>query len=288
LDYDESEATMKAKRTQRLTLRRTLCGMLLVLCAFRPASAHPAAPSFTAKAMSGETFTKESVRGSVLLLQFWTTWCPHCREDQPALDNISSEFAVQGLVVLAVNVHEPEADVRQYLRERPRFCPIVLTQDTDLVAKYSPHSFPLYVVFDRDGNMAGTQNGAGGEEFLRQLLRRAGLKSGTADAVESRSGNSPPGQSVMPGKMIVLAPPRAPHLQTRTPQLATVFVLSSGERLETHDYMLTADSVRVTLGDQRRTITMSALDVKATLAANHERGIDLKFPASRHEIFLGP
>ena len=91
----------------------------------------------------------------------------------------------------------------------------------------------------------------------------------------------------MPGKMTVLAPQRVPHLETRTPQLATVFVLSSGERLETHEYVLTADSVRVTLGDQRRTIAMRAVDVKATLAANHERGIDLKFPTGRHEIFLG-
>ena len=202
------------------------------------------------------------------------------------MDSVSSEFAAQGLVVLAVDVQEPEATVRQYLRERPRSCPIVLTQDTDLVAKYKPHSFPFYVVFDRDGNVAGTQSGGGGEESLRHLIRRAGLTSGSADPTETRAENSPSGQTVVAGKMIVLPGSRQAFVQTPTPQAATVFVLSSGERLETHQYMLTADSVRVTLAGQQRTIAMSALDMKATLAANHERGIDLKIPASRHEIFL--
>ena len=277
---------MTAERAYSTTFRRMLYGMLLVICALRLASAREGAPSFTAKTLSGETFTNQSIRGSVVLLQFWTTWCPVCREDQPAVDSISSEFSAQGLVVLAVDVHEPEATVRQYLRERPRSCPIVLTQDTDLVAKYQPHSFPFYVALDRDGNVAGTQSGGGGQESLRHLLRRAGLTSGPADRTETSAENSAPGQTAAAGKMIVLQGSRQAYAKTPTPQAATVFVLSSGERLETHEYVLTADSVRVTLAGQPRTIAMSALDVKATLAANHERGIDLKIPASRHEIFL--
>jgi thiol-disulfide isomerase/thioredoxin len=275
---------MTAKRAHPMTFRRMLYGILLVVCALRLASAREAAPSFTAKTLSGETFTNQSTRGSVVLLQFWTTWCPVCRGDQPAVDSISSEFAAQGLVVLAVDV--PEATVRQYLRERPRSCPIVLTQDTDLVAKYKPHSLPLYVVFDRDGNVAGTQSGGGGEASLRHLLRRAGLTSGPADPTQISTENSPPGQTVAAGKMIVVPGSHQAYVQTPTPQAATVFVLLSGERLETHQYMLTSDSVRVTLAGQQRTIAMSALDMKATLAANHERGIDLKIPARRHEIFL--
>jgi thiol-disulfide isomerase/thioredoxin len=279
---------MTAKRANRVTLRQMLCGLLVVVCVFARAGAREAAPSFTAKTLSGETFTNESVRGSVVLLQFWTTWCPVCRQDQPAVETVSSEFAAQGLVVLAVDVHEPEATVRQYLQQRPRSCPIVLTQDTDLVAKYRPHSFPLYVVVDREGNVAGTQNGSGGEESLRRLLRRAGLKSGPADTMASGEQDSPSAQTAKAGRIILVPGARqVQRVPTRAPQAATVFVLTSGERVEAHEYVLTADSVRLTLGDQQRTIAMSALDMKATLAANHERGIDLKIPASRHEIFLG-
>jgi thiol-disulfide isomerase/thioredoxin len=267
-------------------LCRKLAGIGLLLYILIPAHAREAAPEFTAKTLSGETFTNTSVRGSVVLVQFWTTWCPVCREDQAAVDSIGSEFAGQGLVVLAVNVREPEATVRQYLAGRPRACPVVLTQDTDLVTKYNPRSFPQYVLFDREGNVAGTQSGGGGEEALRYLLRRAGLKRGRGTEVAETSSENPSGQTVAPGKMIVLsgAPPVQPV--TGSPKAATVFVMASGERVETHQFVLTAESVSVTVDGLRRSIPMSEVDVKATVAANRERGIALKIP-SRHEVLLG-
>lgn len=76
-----------------------------------------------------------------------------------------------------------------------------------------------------------------------------------------------------------------PHAKV-APKVATVFVLSDGQRVETHDYILTAESVRLTTDGLQRSIPMSALDMKATIAANRERGIELKMP-SRHEVFLG-
>jgi len=48
-------------------------------------------------------------------------------------------------------------------------------EDTNLVALYAARSYPLYVLIDRDGNVAGRQNGAAGEDALRRLLRKAGL-----------------------------------------------------------------------------------------------------------------
>jgi thiol-disulfide isomerase/thioredoxin len=263
--------------------------VVLVLGSLGQAWAREPAPDFTAKALGGETFTKDSVRGSVVLVQFWTTWCPVCREDQSAVESLSSEFAAQRLVVLAVNVRESEATVRRYLAERPRSCPVVLTRDTDLVAKFNPHSFPQYMVFDRAGNVAGTQNGGAGEESLRYLLRRAGLKraSGT-EMTEAGTDSSAPGQRVAAGKMIVLSGVR-PNLSVATgaTQAATVFVMASGERMETHQYMLTSDGVRMTVNGFERSVAISELDLKATVSANHERGISLKIPTSRHEIFLG-
>lgn len=70
------------------------------------------------------------------------------------------------------------------------------------------------------------------------------------------------------------------------PLPAAVFILSSGERLESSNYLLTADSVRVQQGGTQRTIPMSKLDVNATLAANHQRGVELKIPANRSQITL--
>ncbi len=136
-----------------------------------------AAPKFRATTLEGELFTTESVKGKVVLIQFWTTWCPYCRQEQDTVDTLTREFADKGLVVLAVNVGESKKKVRQYLKESPRACKIVLTEDTNLAAMYATDSYPIYVLIDRDGNIAGKQDGAGGEGALRDLLFKAGLDS---------------------------------------------------------------------------------------------------------------
>jgi thiol-disulfide isomerase/thioredoxin len=134
------------------------------------------APKFVAKTLEGEKFTNESLKGKVVLLQFWATWCSFCRADQPAVDALVHDFAGKGLVVLAVNVGESRNKVRQYLRDSPRACKIVLTEDTNLAAMFAATAFPLYVLIGKDGNIAATQRGAGGEDMLRRLLHEAGLE----------------------------------------------------------------------------------------------------------------
>jgi len=134
------------------------------------------APGFHAKSMDGESFTNESLKGKVVLLQFWATWCKYCRGEQPVVDELAREFADRGLVVLAVDFMEPKKTVKKYLAEMPRTCKVVLTDDTNLAAMYPSRSFPFYVAIDRDGNVVGTQRGAGGERSLRHLLRKAGLE----------------------------------------------------------------------------------------------------------------
>ena len=66
----------------------------------------------------------------------------------------------------------------------------------------------------------------------------------------------------------------------------TIFILANGERLETRRYVLTASNLCVSIDRQQRTVPLDLLDINATIAANHERGIDLQIPADRTEISL--
>jgi thiol-disulfide isomerase/thioredoxin len=157
---------------RRLAFLALLTVALSALCADREP-----APHFVAKTMSGETFTNASIKGKVVLLQFWATWCQYCRGEQKIVDDVQKEFANQGLIVLAVDVGESKKKVKKYLEENSRAVRIVLTEDTNLAAMYAATSYPIYVVIDRDGNIAGRQNGAAGERALRRLLERAGLGS---------------------------------------------------------------------------------------------------------------
>lgn len=148
---------------------------LLFLIAALVAAAAPA-PNFTAKTLDGQKFTNVSLKGKVVLIQFWTTWCQYCRREQPVVDALTGEYVKKGLVVLAVNAGESRKTVKNYLGKSPRACNIVLMEDTNLAAMFEAKSYPLYVLIDREGNIAGTQEGAGGEEALRELLEKAGLK----------------------------------------------------------------------------------------------------------------
>jgi thiol-disulfide isomerase/thioredoxin len=135
------------------------------------------APRFNAKTTAGERFTNDSLKGKVVLLQFWTTWCPYCRREQPLVDSLDQEFRDRGLVVLAVDVNESKKTVKKYLEQSSRSCRIVLTEDTNLAAMYAANSYPIYVVIDREGNIVATRRGAAGERALRSLLARAGLSA---------------------------------------------------------------------------------------------------------------
>jgi thiol-disulfide isomerase/thioredoxin len=140
------------------------------------------APHFRAKTMAGEMFNNESIKGKVVLLEFWTTWCPYCEQEAGIVDKINKEFADQGLIVLAVDVGESKKTVKKYLEQHPRSCRIVLTEDTNLAALYEANSYPIYVVIDRDGNVAGERRGAGRERALRALLADAGIRDQTSDS----------------------------------------------------------------------------------------------------------
>jgi thiol-disulfide isomerase/thioredoxin len=133
------------------------------------------APHFNARTLDGARFDNASIKGKVILLEFWTTWCHYCAEEAPLVEKLSREFKDKGLTVLAVNVGESRKTVKKYLEAHPRTCPIVLTDDTNLAAMYQATVYPIYVVIDREGNIVRTQRGAGGELALRRSLSLAGI-----------------------------------------------------------------------------------------------------------------
>jgi thiol-disulfide isomerase/thioredoxin len=172
------------------TLRRGAIPCLVFLaasCLLAASNDKEPAPRFTAVTTSGEKFSNASVKGKIVLLEFWATWCGYCANEAAFVDKIGQELGPKGLVLLAIDVGESKKTVKKYLEQHPRNCKIVLMEDTNLAAMYQATVYPIYVVIDRDGNIAGTQRGAGGEEALRRLIARAGI--GSADDDADTAGN---------------------------------------------------------------------------------------------------
>ena len=164
-------------RTSLVQRALSLVLLLAAGCLLAASKDKEPAPRFNATTISGEKFTNDSIKGKVILLEFWTTWCGFCADEATFVDKIGHELADKGLILLAIDVGESKKTVKKYLELHPRNCKIVFMEDTNLAAMYAATSYPIYVVIDRDGFIAGTQRGAGGEDALRRLVGRAGIES---------------------------------------------------------------------------------------------------------------
>ncbi len=174
-------------RAKYISLRVPILSVLILaaVCALALPNDKEPAPRFNAITTTGEKFTNDTIKGKVVLLEFWTTWCGYCVEEAAFVDKIGHELADKGLILLAIDVGESKKTVKKYLEQHPRNCKIVMMEDTNLAAMYQANVYPIYVVIDRDGFIVGTQRGAGGEEALRRLIARAGIESPDSEDSDS-------------------------------------------------------------------------------------------------------
>ena len=75
------------------------------------------APDFTLETLDGGTVTLSELRGQVVVINLWATWCPPCRAEMPALERVWNEYRDDGLVVLAVNEREAPSRVAAFVEE---------------------------------------------------------------------------------------------------------------------------------------------------------------------------
>jgi hypothetical protein len=97
---------------------------------------------------------------------------------------------------------------------------------------------------------------------------------------------SPPAPEPVAPKAQVIELPLTASSSTDKPLPLTIFILANGERLETRRYLLTAANLSVNVERQQRTIPLNQLNLDATIAANHSRGIELQVPSDRNEILI--
>jgi len=189
-------------------------------------------------------------------------------------------------VVIAVDVDEDEQTVKDYLAAHQRSCHIVLEGHSDLVSAFSPTGFPYYVLIDREGNTAATAAG-GGEEWLRWVLGRAGLGQSSTNAARGSGQRASASKTTHPITAKLIEIPAGPSTPLAKPRQPTVFVLKAGERIEIRRYTILGGLLRLTVDGKQRSIPLTDLDLKASTAANRERGINLRIPTNPNEVVMG-
>lgn len=119
------------------------------------------APDFKLDALAGGQTSLSELKGSVVVVDFWATWCPPCRASMPHLNKMYEENKASGAKVFAINCKEDKKDVQDFAQQNKLTVPILLCTSDELMQAYQVSGIPLTVIIGKDGKVAKTFEGYG-------------------------------------------------------------------------------------------------------------------------------
>ncbi len=123
------------------------------------------APEFSVTDMDGETFTLASTRGKWVFLHFWASWCGPCREEMPAIQQMTSKFDHDKFDIVLINTAEDEDTIFSFLGEIGMEMNSLMDTDGLVTEKYKPRGLPTTILIDPNGNVQ--YQAIGGREWYK-------------------------------------------------------------------------------------------------------------------------
>lgn len=162
--------------------RHVIFSILLVLTAgAAPVLAAPGtgkpAPDFVLKSDAGQNLRLSELRGQVVLVNFWASWCPPCRQELPLLNDLYSRYRAAGFTLLGVNVDEDRKNAVTLLTRTALRFPTLFDADKAVSRLYGVDTMPTTLLIDRGGRVRYVHRGYRSgfekkyEEQVRELLK---------------------------------------------------------------------------------------------------------------------
>jgi len=117
------------------------------------------APDFTLKSLDGKNIKLSEHRGSVVMVNFWASWCGPCRQEMPILEQLYKRYQDLGFVILGVNTDENPANSRILLKDISVTFPVLFDSKNNIVKKYDVQAMPTTYLIDRNGNLRYVHKG---------------------------------------------------------------------------------------------------------------------------------
>jgi len=143
----------------KINLKLAVITFLLAFSTSAMASDAGQAPDFTLTDRDGEIVSLSALRGKVVLINFWATWCGPCRTEMPLLEALYKRYESLGFELLGVNVEENSRDADTFLRDSPVTFPILYDPKNQVSQLFDVAAMPSTVLVDREGNVRFLHHG---------------------------------------------------------------------------------------------------------------------------------
>ncbi len=131
--------------------------------------------NFTLNDLDGKAWTLKELKGRVVMLNFWATWCPPCRKEMPDLEALYKQFEPQGLVILGISDDDPEK-VREFVQKQGTTYPVLLDPGSKVNELLHINGIPKTFVYDRDGKIVAQSIDMRTRSQFLEMLAAAGVK----------------------------------------------------------------------------------------------------------------
>ncbi len=152
-----------------------LCGCVFFLASvihadqtLTPVPGRPVAPEFELQDTAGEIHRLSDYRGRPVLINFWATWCPPCRDEIPSMNRAWGKIAKENIAMLAINVGEDEDTVFVFTADYPADFPILLDTEGEVIGQWPVKGLPTTYIVDPEGRIA--YRAIGGREWDDEQL----------------------------------------------------------------------------------------------------------------------
>ncbi len=131
------------------------------------------APDFASKSDSGRNVRLSELRGRVVLINFWASWCGPCRHELPLLNKVYAQYRAAGFMLLAVNVDDNRKDADAMLKRLDLRFPILFDGNKNVAKLYGVDMMPATLLIDRDGRVRYVHRGyySGYEQKYERQVR---------------------------------------------------------------------------------------------------------------------
>ncbi len=156
---------------KRIAASVVLLAFAIMTCGILSYAADNAAPNFTLTDLSGKSISLSDLKGKVIFINFWATWCPPCRQEIPDFIEFTKENKDSGAVILGVSVDKSADKVRDFVDENGINYPIVMATN-EMISDYKPGKFiPTTIVIDPSGMIKEKKVGAMDKATLEHYLK---------------------------------------------------------------------------------------------------------------------